>query len=415
MSSVGVGKYIQNHTNMNQSISTLKQEVQEVLTTNILPYWMNRMVDEENGGFYGRITGMEQRVPEAEKGAILNARILWTYSAAYRLLKKEEYLAMATRAKEYIIHHFYDKEFGGIYWSLDCKGAPLDTKKQIYALGFAIYGLSEYNRATGDKEALDYAVRLFESIEAYSFDTVKNGYCEALTREWDEMEDMRLSEKDANERKTMNTHLHILEPYTNLYRVWKDERLKRQLYNLILIFTDKILNRETGHLQLFFDDDWNSKYRIVSYGHDIEASWLIHEAALELGDKDLLANVDPIVKQIAIAASEGFTPEGGMIYEKNPDTHRVDADRHWWVQAETVVGYMNLFQHFNDKEALQKAIACWDFIRKYLIDRENGEWYWSIRADGTVNREDDKAGFWKCPYHNGRMCMEVLMRLCLVE
>ena len=162
MSSVGVGKYIQNHTNINQSISTLKQEVQEVLTTNILPYWMNRMVDEENGGFYGRITGMEQRVPEAEKGAILNARILWTYSAAYRLLKKEEYLAMATRAKEYIIHHFYDKEFGGIYWSLDCKGAPLDTKKQIYALGFAIYGLSEYNRATGDKEALDYAVRLFE-------------------------------------------------------------------------------------------------------------------------------------------------------------------------------------------------------------------------------------------------------------
>ena len=175
MSSVGVGKYIQNHTNMNQSISTLKQEVQEVLTTNILPYWMNRMVDEENGGFYGCITGMEQRMSEAEKGAILNARILWTYSAAYRLLKKEEYLAMATRAKEYIIHHFYDKEFGGIYWSLDCKGAPLDTKKQIYALGFAIYGLSEYNRATGDKEALDYAVRLFESIEAYSFDTVKNG------------------------------------------------------------------------------------------------------------------------------------------------------------------------------------------------------------------------------------------------
>lgn len=410
-----VVKYTQNHTNMNQSISTLKQEVQEVLTTNILPYWMNRMVDEENGGFYGRITGMEQRVPEAEKGAILNARILWTYSAAYRLLKKEEYLAMATRAKEYIIHHFYDKEFGGIYWSLDCKGTPLDTKKQIYALGFAIYGLSEYNRATGDKESLDYAVRLFESIEAHSFDAVKNGYCEALTREWDEIEDMRLSEKDANERKTMNTHLHILEPYTNLYRVWKDERLKKQLYNLILIFTDKILNRETGHLQLFFDDDWNSKYRIVSYGHDIEASWLIHEAALELGDKDLLAKVEPIVKQIAIAASEGFTSEGGMIYEKNPDTYRVDADRHWWVQAETVVGYMNLFQHFNDKGALQKAIACWDFIRKYLIDRENGEWYWSIRADGTVNREDDKAGFWKCPYHNGRMCMEVLMRLCLVE
>ena len=270
-------------------------------------------------------------------------------------------------------------------------------------------GLSEYYRATTDKEALEYAVLLFESIEEHSFDRFKNGYCEALTCQWGEIEDMRLSEKDANERKTMNTHLHILEPYTNLYRVWKDERLRHQLRNLITLFTDKILDRKTFHLRLFFDDDWNSKYPIVSYGHDIEASWLLHEAALELGEADILAKVEPIIRRIAIAAGEGFTPERGMIYEKNLVTGHLDADRHWWVQAETVVGYMNIYQYFEDKEALQKATACWEF-KSRLIDRENGEWYWSIRADDTVNRTDDKAGFWKCPYHNGRMCLEVMER-----
>lgn len=396
------------------TIPTLKQEMQEVLTTNILPYWMNRMVDEQHGGFYGRITGTEDLMPQAEKGAILNARILWTYAAAYRLLKRPEYLAMATRAKEHIINRFLDKDYGGIYWSLNHKGEPLDKKKQIYAIGFAIYGLSEYHRATGDKEALETAISLFEDIEKHSFDPVNNGYCEALTREWKEMADMRLSKKDANERKTMNTHLHILEPYTNLYRVWKDERLKRQLRNLIMLFTDKILDRETFHLQLFFDDDWNSKYRIFSYGHDIEASWLIHEAALVLGEADILTKVEPIIRQVAEAAAEGFTPEGGMIYEKNLGTGHLDTDRHWWVQAETVVGYVNLYQHFGDEIALQKAFNCWKFIKNRLIDNEHGEWYWSIRADDTVNREEDKAGFWKCPYHNGRMCLEVMERFLSV-
>ena len=255
-----------------KDIAVMRKEVQDELVNDILPFWMNKMVDSENGGFYGRITGREKLMPEAEKGAILNARILWTFSAAYRLLKKPEYLETATRAKRYIIDHFYDKEYGGVYWSVDYKGEPLDTKKQIYALGFAVYGLSEYNRATGDEEALDYAIRLFESIEKYSFDAKKNGYCEAMTREWGEIADMRLSDKDENERKTMNTHLHILEPYTNLYRVWKDKRLEKQLRNLIKLFTTKILNIRTGHLELFFDDDWVSKYRIISYGHDIEAS-----------------------------------------------------------------------------------------------------------------------------------------------
>lgn len=395
---------------METTVFQLRKEVEETLTTNILPFWMDRMTDTQHGGFYGRISGEDVLMPEAEKGAILNARILWTFSSAYRLFKKPEYLETATRAKREIIDRFYDKEFCGIYWSINADGSPLDTKKQIYAIGFAIYGLSEYNRATGDSEALEYAIRLFNDIEAHSFDKEKNGYCEALTREWNEIADMRLSDKDANERKTMNTHLHILEPYTNLFRVWKDEHLKNQLRNLIRLFIDRILDKETSHLQLFFDDDWVSKYRIISYGHDIEASWLLHEAALVLDDKELLAEVEPHVINIAEAATEGFLTSAGMVYEQHIDTASIDAERHWWVQAETVVGYVNLYQHFNDQRSLSRAIQCWDFIKLHLIDRENGEWYWSLKADGSVNRDDDKAGFWKCPYHNGRMCMEIIER-----
>jgi len=391
-------------------IKELKTEVLDVLQNNILPYWEEKMQDQENDGFFGQMTGEDILMPDADKGAILNARILWTYSSAYRLLKKDEYWEMATRAKRYIIDKFYDKRFGGIYWSLDYKGNPLDTKKQIYALGFAIYGLSEYNRATGDKEALEYAVKLFHSIEDYSFDKKKNGYVEALTREWNEIADMRLSEKDANEKKTMNTHLHILEPYTNLYRVWKDEELKKQIKNLVLVFLDKILNKETNHLRLFFDEDWNGKDHIISYGHDIEASWLIHEAALVLGDAELLKRVEAAVPLIADAAAEGLQADGGMIYERNLETGHVDADCHWWVQAETVVGYINLYQHFNREDGLEKALLCWNFIKNNLIDEINGEWHWSLKTDGTINTVDDKAGFWKCPYHNGRMCMEIIER-----
>lgn len=380
------------------------------LENNILPFWMNKMEDNEQGGFYGEITGDDELRPEASKGAILNARILWTFSAAYRLLKKPEYLKTATRAKRYLIDRFYDPQYGGIYWELDYKGNPLDTKKQIYAIGFAIYGLSEYARATGDAEALEYAQRLFEVIEQHSFDPVQNGYLEALTRDWQPIEDMRLSDKDENEKKTMNTHLHILEPYTNLYRVWKDERLERQLRNLIDVFITRILDPQTGHLNLFFEEDWTNKYRIYSYGHDIEASWLIHEAALVLGDETVLKRIEPLIVRIAQAADEGLNPDGSMIYENFLDKQKIDRELHWWVQAENVVGHINLYQHFRDESALDIAARCWEFIKAKLIDHEHGEWHWSILPDGTVNRKDDKAGFWKCPYHNGRMCMEVIER-----
>ena len=390
----------------------MKQEVQDVLQTNILPFWLDKMIDRETRGFYGRIDGHGVLHPDAEKGAILNARILWTFSAAYRVLKRPEYLAAATRAKDYILEHFYDKEFGGIYWSLDCLGRPKDTKKQFYAIGFAIYGLSEYARATADREALDYAIRLFECIEQHSLDRKDNGYIEACTREWGKIEDMRLSDFDDNYPKSQNTHLHIIEPYTNLFRIWKDERLEKALRNLINIFTDKILNPETHHLDLFFDNDWTrGAGHLESYGHDIECSWLMHEAALVLGDEEVLRKVEPIVKLVAKASEKGLNADGSMVHEANVDTGHVDDDLHWWVQAEAVVGFFNIYQYFGDEQALEKATHCWQYIKQNLIDNENGEWYWSRHADGTLNLEDDKAGFWKCPYHNGRMCLELIERI----
>ena len=395
---------------MNNNITTLRIEVEHELTTGILPFWMEKMADNVQGGFYGRIDGDDKLHADAPKGAILNARILWTFSAAYRLLRKPEYLETATRAKRYIIDRFYDKDFGGVYWSLTANGEPLDTKKQVYAQGFAIYGLSEYARATGDREALDYAVKLFETVEKYSFDRDRNGYIEAFTREWKPIEDMRLSDKDENTSKTMNTHLHILEPYANLYRVWKDERLERQLRNMLDLFTGKILNKKTYHLDLFFDNDWRTDGNIISYGHDIEASWLIHEAALVLGDEALLKRIEPVITNIARAADEGLNPDGSMIYERFTAEDRTDRELHWWVQAENVVGHVNLYQHFGDEKALDTAVKCWQFIKDKIIDHANGEWHWSLMPDGSVNRRDDKAGFWKCPYHNGRMCMEILER-----
>ena len=420
-------------------VSLMKREMQDVLEKNILRFWLDKMVDEENGGFYGRIDGRGQLHPEAEKGAILNARILWSFSAAYRLLEVEEYLEAATRAKDYLIEHFIDPVYGGVYWSVDHKGQPLDTKKQFYAIGFAIYGLTEYARATGDREALDFALQLYDSIEEHAFDRAHNGYIEACTREWGEMEDMRLSELDANYPKSQNTHLHILEPYTNLLRCLRELHaqetcdyvpvlgavlpigitipletivaVEASLRNLINIFTDRILNSETHHLDLFFGMDWTrGEGHLESYGHDIECSWLLHEAALVLGDKKVLAKVEPIVREVAKASGKGLRRDGSLIHEANLDTGRVDDDLHWWVQAENVVGWFNIYQYFDDEEALEKACRCWDYIKSQLIDYEQGEWFWSRHADGSLNTTDDKAGFWKCPYHNSRMCLEIIER-----
>lgn len=394
-----------------------KSEARVLLETNILRFWQERMVDYRQGGFYGRIDGYNVLHPDAEKGAVLNARILWTFAAAARVLNNTPYRILAARAYDYLMQRFIDREQGGVYWSLNADGTPLDTKKQTYAIAFAIYGLAEYVRLTNNQEALNAAIRLFEDLEAHAYkwdnekiSKCKNGYVEALTRDWQPIADMRLSEKDENGVFTMNTHLHVLEAYTNLYRVLKNvqrddvqgtkERIAKQLRTLIDIFANRIFDPATGHLMLFFDEKWQPSNTHTSPGHDIEAAWLLHEALEVLGDEELLNQTLPVIHSLAQAAEDDIMDE-----------------KEWWCYAEAVVGYIDQWKLYQDEKPIESNInlelaeTAFHYIQTHLMDRENGEWFWTILPDGTPDRTHDKAGFWKCPYHNSRMCIEIIERL----
>ena len=391
-------------------LQQLRGEVREELTTNILPYWSTRAQDPVQGGFIGRIDGSDIPHPDAPKGSVLNGRILWTFSAAYRRLKDPAYRAIADRAQDYILKHFVDRDAGGVFWMLDASGRPLETKKQVYAQAFVLYGLAEHFRATGTEASCDMAVQLFELLEKHSFDPLDDGYFEAYDRNWCLLDDLRLSDRDANEKKTMNTHLHVLEAYSNLFRVWPDERLQRQLRNLVQIFLRRFLG-EQDHFHLFFDEKWQLRSSIRSYGHDIEGSWLLCEAAELVNDPELLEEVrSRAVLMAESVMQEGLDPEGGLIYERLEDG-TMNTDRHWWPQAEAIVGFINAWQISQNLAFAEAALRIWDFTKENLIDRKNGEWFWLADREGRPNREEDKAGPWKCPYHNGRACMELMDRL----
>jgi mannobiose 2-epimerase len=388
----------------------LRAEVESELINNILPFWSGKMIDSGNGGFFGQIDGSGHIHADADKGCVLNARILWTFAAAFRILKNPDYLNIARRVKDYLLDYFFDKKYGGVFWLLDHKGVMKDSKKQIYAQAFAIYGLSEYYRVTSDPVCLAKAIELFSLIEKYSYDIRLGGYFEAFNREWGEIADLRLSAKDENEKKTMNTHLHVLEAYTNLYRIWKDDFLRKQLGILIDVFTERIVNNKTFNLNMFFDEEWNDKTNLISFGHNIESSWLIYEAALVLDDEKVTSKVKNICLKIAGSSQEGIMPDGGMIYEKFFKTGQVDPERHWWVQAETVLGFLNAYVMSGNAEYLELSLAAWRFIKNNLVDGKNGEWFWSVDKNLKPNLKDDKAGFWKCPYHDSRMCLEIIER-----
>lgn len=399
---------------MKYNLLELKQELKEELTHNILPFWMEQMVDEKQGGFYGQITGKNQVVAHAPKGAVLNARILWSFSSAAHYFKNPLYTQYARLAKDYIFKYFFDATNGGTYWMLNADGTPADTKKQIYSQAFFIYALVEYYRVTGNKECLEKAIGLFRLIEKNSFDTEKNGYFEAYSQDWKLLEDLRLRPKDANEKKTMNTHLHLLEAYTNLYRVWDSLLLEKQLRNLIELFLNKIVNSKSGHLDLFFDENWECKSTINSYGHDIEASWLLEEAAEVLHDAALLEKVSRLSLKIAKAATEGVQPNGSILNKKNYATGHIDTNCDWWVQAEAMVGFYNAYELTKDESYAEKTIASWNFIKEFIIDKKHGEWHRVVSSKGKMDEINDKAGFWKCPYHNSRMCLELMTRIASV-
>lgn len=378
---------------------------------NILSYWQKYAPDNVNGGFYGKIDNENNITEQAPKGSVLNARILWSFSAAYNRKPDADLLQMANRAYTYVDTYFMDNEFGGVYWSVDYKGAPLDTKKQAYASAFALYALSEYYVASGTETVKQQAISLYRLLVEKSFDAERTGYLEAFTREWQPISDLRLSAKDANEKKTMNTHLHILEAYTNLYRIWPNVELKEQITILVDNFLDHFIDVSTNHLLLFFDEEWNRRADTVSYGHDIEATWLLLEAAEVISDVERISAIKKSCIEIADATIAGIDSDGGLWYEYEPGDNQLIKEKHWWIQAEAMVGFFNAWQISGDTKYLNLSLNTWAFVKNKILDKQHGEWFWGINADGNVMPGEDKAGLWKCPYHNSRACMEIIKRI----
>ncbi len=392
---------------------TIVKQLKTELTTeldSILNYWTKHTLDTQNEGFIGQIDFNDHLIANAEKGAVLNSRILWTFSSSYQVTKKENHKKIAERAFDFLSKYFYDAEFGGLFWSINVDKTPKDTKNQIYALAFAIYGLTEYYAISKDEKALEIAKNLYFKIQEHSYDPINKGYLEAFTRNWQPIEDLRLSDKDANEKKTMNTHLHIIEAYANLYKVWKDETLRKNSIELLETIENHFINTETGHLRLFFDENWIEKPDVISYGHDIEAAWLLLQCAEILEEENLVANYRKHAVQIAEVTKEGLDTDGGLWYEFDPEKNELIAEKHWWVQAEALIGFYNAYQLTGNENYLEIVFKNWKFIKKHILDLKNGEWFWGIYRDYSLIQKD-KAGFWKCPYHNSRACLELIKRI----
>jgi mannobiose 2-epimerase len=390
------------------SSNILRNELSEELD-NILDYWKTFSQDNEYGGFVGRRDHFNTLVPEANKGIILNTRLLWTFSATGNFRQDKSTIEIATRAYDYLKEFFQDRKNGGVFWELDYLGNPVNTRKQIYAQAFAVYALSEYYKLTQKEEAKSWAVSLFELIEKHGRDRENNGYLEAFQQDWSPIEDMRLSEKEDNSAKTMNTHLHILEAYTTLYQITNEEKVREALQNLSILFLEKFYAEEIQHFHLFFDVKWNRTNNIVSYGHDIEAAWLIIEAIKTLNDPDLLEKANTV----AVAVAETFLEEGyvkgsGVLNEKNLESGKLDTDRHWWPQVEAMVGLDFAFRLTKENKFQEAIFDIWEYTKLQIIDRENGEWHFRVNERNKPYTNEDKLGMWKAPYHNSRACMMLL-------
>jgi mannobiose 2-epimerase len=402
------------------AVHDLQHKVEAELQSGILAFWLNNTIDQEYGGFRGQIANDLTADPLAPKGLILNARILWTFSKAFNVYKDPAYLAAARRAYEFLCQHFWDDECGGVYWMLDHAGNPLDTKKRIYGQAFTVYALAEYSHATGNPEAINRAMTLVAQIELAGHDDAHGGYFETYERDWTLAADQRLSDVDMDEKKSMNTHLHMLEAYATLLRYREDVTVRFRLRELIEVFLKYIVNPTTSHFFLFFDEQWRPQSQKISFGHDIEGSWLLCEAAEILGDAKLLARVRATAVKMAQAVYiQGLDTDGGLLYEseKRADgaIEIVDSDKHWWPQAEAVVGFLNAFELSGHQHFLNAAERSWQFIDQRIIDHVHGEWFWLVSRAGTPDPHQDKVGPWKCPYHNSRTCFEVAERLSRLD
>jgi mannobiose 2-epimerase len=379
------------------------------LRQDILPFWLQHARDAKRGGFVGRI-GQDMTVyPDAPRGTLLTSRILWTFSAAYRRFRDPQYVDMAQWAYRDLVDRGFDPQQGGLFWSVAPDGKPVDARKHIYGQAFGVYGLSEYYRATHDQAALDRAIALYRLIEEKARDHQHGGYFESFTRDWKRDEVGQRQIMGNRGPKSQNTHIHILEAYTNLLRVWPDPGLRESVHALTDLMLTRIIDPKTHHLILFFHDDWTPISDEVSYGHDIELSWLVVEAATALGDDSLIARAKQVAVEMANATlAQGIDRDGGVFNEANPKG-LTDPNKDWWPQAEATVGFLNAYQISGDPRFYRASRHTWEFIQATCIDRKNGDWYESVTRSGEP-RVRSKLSVWKCPYHNSRACLEIIER-----
>jgi mannobiose 2-epimerase len=398
-----------------RDIETFRRRVDDELHGNIIPFWLTHAVDNEHGGFIGQMANDLVVDATAPKGLILNARLLWTFAALSRFQADAQYLELARRAYDYLDECFWDDRFGGACWRVDHRGRLADDKKKIYGQAFYVYALAEYYLVTEDAAALTRAQQMFELIEQHSHDNAHGGYFETCNRDWTLAEDARLSDKDMNEKKSMNNHLHLLESYTNLYRIWRDPAVEGKLAELIHVFDRYIVDRNALHFGHFFDERWQRKSDTYTFGHDIEGSWLLCEAADVLGRTQSTTNVKDLALRIAEAVlEEGFDNDGGLFYEGEAG-RVIDTNKEWWPQAEAVVGFLNAYQLSGRRRFFEAARDCWEFIERCIVDRTHGEWFWRVSRDGTPDPHEPKVSEWKSPYHNTRTCLETMRRLATLS
>jgi len=390
-------------------LNILSEEFEAELD-NILSFWEYNSVDQIHGGFIGQIDENNVRNYKANKGLILNARILWTFSAAYKQTKNQTHFELSQRAYQYLITYFYDKLNKGFYWLLSPDGKVIDGKKHIYSQTFVIYGLSEYYSISDDTDALDLAIETYRLIIEKSKDLVNGGFNEAFSMDWKELSDLRLSDKDVNVQKTMNTHLHIVEAFANLYESWADEELKSEIISNLYLINDKFIDKKSGHLKLFFDNKWQDHTDAISYGHDVEAAWLLLRCAEIVADDKLIEVYKEVAIKLIDSSISAIDADGGLWYEKGINSGVLIKEKHWWPQSEFVIGSINAYQLTSDIRYLEYCQNNWTFLKNHIKD-PTGEWYWGIDTDGHPMKNQDKVGFWKCPYHNVRMCLELINRI----
>lgn len=390
-----------------QSLSTFKKEI-KIELNEILAYWEKYSVDVENGGFYGAVDVDNVPIGQADKGLILNSRILWTFSAAYQMDAKPVYKKLADRAFNYLNTYFWDAKNKGAYWSVKSSGIPSDTHKQVYAEGFMIYAFAEYYKISKNPQALEKAKIIYQVLQTECKDQKNGGYFEAYDATWRPIQDNTITQGIVDQKKSMNTHLHLIEAFANLYQVYPDKKLKAEIETILAIFHEKII--VNGKTQtLFFTDDWTPRSEAVSFGHDIESAWLLLETAETIKNPMWIKKMKTLAINMAIEAENGIDPkDGGMWNEKNQG--HINTEKHWWPQAEAMVGYFNAFQLTGNKKFYDLSMGSWSFIKSELKS-PTGEWYWGIDEGKEPMIRNGKIGPWKGPYHNGRACLEILKRI----